>query len=207
MYPMGLLSSTTSITRYRVEGKLEEPILETIGRGLRQNAFPQIEDDISEKTVGWTSFDRPFVPNFDGSSFVVGAYLVFSLRIDKKVISSRILKKYVAIEIEKRLRQLGREYLSRSEKRAIKDRVAAMLRARIPSTPNIYDILWNYEDSYLWFFTTVKSANEELESLFTGSFDLGLVRLFPYTTADLTSGLTDSERDVLVRLSGTTFTE
>jgi DNA recombination-dependent growth factor C len=204
---MGLLSSTISMTRYRVEGKLEKPVLESVSRGLKENAYPEIEDDISDKTVGWTSFDKPFRPTFDGSSFVVGNYLVFSLRIDKKVISSRILKKYVAIEIDKRLRETGRDYLSRSERKAIKDAVASMLRARIPATPNIYDLIWSYEDSYLWFFSTVKSANEELEALFSGSFDLGLIRLFPYTTADMTSGLTDAQRDILVKLSPTVFAE
>jgi recombination associated protein RdgC len=204
---MGLLSSTVSITRYKVEGKLEEPVLETIANCLKHNAIPEIDDDISEKTVGWTSFDHPFRPNFEGSSFVIGSYLVFSLRIDKKTIPSKIIKKHVAIEMAKRLAETGRHYLSRDEKSAIKEHVVNVLSLRIPATPNIYDLIWNYEDSSLWFFSNLKSANEELETLFSRSFRLPLIRLFPYTTAALVVDLSDEERDILVKLSRTNFTE
>jgi hypothetical protein len=51
----------------------------------------------------------------------------------------------------------------------------------------------------------MKNANEELETLFKNSFDLALIRLFPYTMADLTAGLSDSERDILNQLSFTHF--
>jgi hypothetical protein len=44
-----------------------------------------------------------------------------------------------------------------------------------------------------------------LETLFRRSFNLGLIRIFPYTAADLLSGLSDSERDVLIGLSPTQF--
>ena len=83
----------------------------------------------------------------------------------------------------------------------IKDEVISMLSTRVPSTPNIYDIVWNVEEKWLWFFTTLKNANEELETLFVTSFQLPLIRLFPFTMADLTAGLSDSEKDSLHQLS------
>jgi hypothetical protein len=55
----------------------------------------------------------------------------------------------------------------------------------------------------LWFLSTVKSANEELETLFFKSFQIPIIRLFPYTTADLAMGLSDTERDILPGLSAT----
>jgi len=204
---MGFLSPTVSITRYKVQGKLEEPVLETIANCLKHYAIPEIDDDLSEKTVGWTSFDNPFKPDFEGSSFVIGTYLVFSLRIDKKTIPSKIIKKHCAIEAAKRLAESGRQYLSRDEKKTIKEHVINTLSLRIPATPNIYDLIWNYEGSSVWFFSNLKSANEELETLFSKSFRLTLIRLFPYTTADLVAGLSDTERDILAKLSPTNFKE
>lgn len=204
---MGLLSSAVSITRYNVQGAIEEPIIETIHSGLKRNAIRTTDDDTSEKRVGWTSFDSPFEPNFEGSSFLIGSHLVFSLRIDKKVIPPKIIKKYCAIEEAKRLAESGQEYLSRTEKKMTREHVVDVLVSRIPSTPNIYDLIWNYEDSSLWFFSNLKSANEELETLFLLSFNLTLVRLFPHTTADLMIGLSDAERDMLAKLSPTDFTE
>jgi DNA recombination-dependent growth factor C len=202
---MGLLSSSVSLTRYKVEGKLEDPVLDTIAKGLHKFAVSEIDDDATDKTVGWTSFQNPYQPDFSGSSFVYGNYLVFSLRIDKKSISPKVVKKHYTREMAKRMEDTGRDFLSRNEKTMIKDRVLNMLSLRIPATPNIYDIIWNYEESYLWFFTNLKSANEDLETLFSQSFRLTLIRLFPYTMAELTSALSDSERDDLNNLSPTQF--
>ena len=204
---MGILSSSVSVTRYKVEGKLKEPILETVGNGLKKNAIAEIDDDISEKAVGWTSFHKPYHPDFYGSSFVYGKDLVFSLRIDKKSIPAKVLKKHFMIESTRLLAKTGREFLSRNEKAGLKDQIVDRLSLRIPATPNVYDLIWSYEESSLWFFSSLKAANEELETLFRHSFDLTLIRLFPYTTAELILGLSDSERDILSNLSPTPFAD
>jgi hypothetical protein len=204
---MGLLSHSVSLTRYKVEGELKKPVLETVGAGLREYAIPEIDGDVSDKTAGWTSFETPFHPAFDGSSFVIGTYFVFSLRIDKKTIPPKVLKKHCSIEEAKRLTESGRPYLSRNEKNMIREHVSSVLSLRIPAIPNVYDLVWSYEEGLLWFFSTLKSANEELETMFLKSFQLPLIRLFPYTTADLAMGLSEQQRDVLVNLSATDFSE
>ena len=81
---MGIVSGSVSITRYKVQGQIKPPITENIANGLRLNTIAEIDNQISDKAVGWTSFDKPFQPNFEGSSFVYGSYFLFSLRIDKK---------------------------------------------------------------------------------------------------------------------------
>lgn len=202
---MGLLSSTASITRYKVQGRLEEPVLDTITNGLKDNAASEIDNDALEKSVGWTSFETPFSPGFEGSSHLFGTHLVFSLRIDKKSIPPKIVNKHYTIEIDKRLAKSGRSFISSSEKKLIKEQILHTLCLRIPATPNIYDLIWNYEEGKLWFFTNLKAANEELEGLFSQSFKLALIRMFPYTSAELTADLSDSERDVLNRLSPTDY--
>ncbi len=204
---MGILSSTISITRYRVDGNIEAPVLETIARGLAKNAITEIDDEASEKSVGWTSLASPYRPDFGGSSFVIGAYLVFCLRIDKKSIPAKIVKKHYQIETAKRLAETGRDHLAKSEKQEIKERVVQELSLRIPATPNIYDVLWNIEEASLWICSNQKAANEELETLFAKSFKCNLIRLFPYTIAELALGLSDAERDTLASLSPTRFTE
>jgi len=204
---MGLLSASNSITRYTVEGQLKKPVLETVAAGLKKNVISEIDDNASEKAVGWTSFDKPYQPDFGGSNYVYGAYLVFALRIDKKTIPSKVIKKHFMIESARRLADSGRQYLSRNEKQTIKDLVIDRLNLKIPATPNVYDIVWNYEDSVLWFFSNLKAANEELETLFLRSFDLSLIRVIPYTAAHLDSGLTNTEKDLLLKLSPTNFAE
>jgi len=204
---VGILSSAVSITRYKVEGKLKEPVLETILNGLEQNSVSEIDDDISERAVGWTSFESPYNPDFRGSSFDYGSYLSFSLRIDKKTIPPRVLKKYRDIESARRLAESGRTYLSKDEKQSIKENITTLFHRKLPATPHVYDVLWNLAGSRLLFFSNLKVANEELETLFFKSFRLTLIRLFPYTIADLTSDLSPDERDRLLNLTPTSFME
>lgn len=202
---MGILSSAVSITRYRVDGKIEGSVTETVAKGLKKNAIPEIDEDAVEKAAGWTSFETPFQPKFEGSSFVFGNLFIFSLRIDRKSITAKLLKKHLTLETSKRLAKTSRRFLAKDEKQALKDKVTADLAVRVPSTPNIYDLLWDYEKSSVCFFSNLRSANEELETLFKRSFDLSLIRIFPYTAADLQAELTDQERDVLLGLSPTHF--
>ena len=202
---MGLLSPNVSITRYRVQGRLDDPVLENIKKELKKFAISDIDNDAVEKSIGWTSFEQPYKPEFEGSSYLFGTHLVFSLRIDKKSIPSKILKKHYAIEETKRLTESGRQFISRNEKKLVKEQILHFLSLRIPATPNIYDLVWDYEKGKLWFFTNLKAANEELETLFTETFKLSLIRFFPYTAAELEAGLSDAERDRLNRLSAVTF--
>ena len=200
---MGLLSPSTSLTRYRVEGAVETPLKETVLDGLTKHAFSTIEDEVSDRTIGWASFKEPFHSSIEGYTFIYGGYFVFSLRIDKKSIPKNLIHKYVAKESARKLESSGREYLSRDEKKMIKEHVVNTLQLRMPATPNIYNILWNYERGVLFFFSNLKNPNEVLESLFYASFNLRLIRLLPYTLADLSSGLSDQERDFLQQLSPT----
>ena len=202
---MSLSSSTVSITRYNVQGKFNSKIIDTVADGLTKNTIADIDRQVSDKAVGWTSFDKPFQPDFSDSSFVYGNYFVFSLRIDKKNIAAKVLKKHYTIEAARRMAESGRDYLSKTEKKLVKDHVLNALSLRIPATPNIHDVVWNYEESSLWFFSNLKAANEELETLFSKSFRLSLIRIFPFTAADISSNLTDSQRDELQKISPTQF--
>lgn len=204
---MGILSSSVSITRYKVNGKIEESTLDTVATGLKKFAIDEIDGESSDKAIGWTSFNSPYQPDFEGSSFVVGNLFVFSLRIDKKSVPPKVIQKHLQMEIANKLKESGRDFLSKNEKKMIKEHVVNVLNLRIPSTPNIYDIVWNYEEATLWFFSHLKSANEELETLFSKAFRLTLIRLFPYTMGELTCDLNPNDKEILNKLSPTIFSE
>ncbi len=204
---MGLLSSSVSVSRYKVNGKFESSAVESVFTGLRKNCIMEIDQQTDEKSVGWTSWQTPFQPDFRGSSFMIGTYFLFALRIDKKTLAAKTIRKHCSLEIEKRKRENGRGFLSSNEKKLLKEQIVQNLCRQIPATPNIYDLIWDYEKERLWLFSTLKSANEELEALFLKSFNLSLVRLFPYTQAVLASELSHSEQDRLLQLSPVSFRE
>jgi DNA recombination-dependent growth factor C len=202
---MSILSASVSISRYRVHGKIAPPIIENVADGLNQNKIIEIDNQPADTAVGWTSFDKPFQPDFGASGFVYGNYFLFALRIDKKTIAAKVFNKHFTVEAAKRMAANGRDYLSKSEKKVIKDHVIHTLSLRIPPTPNVYDVVWNYENASIWFFSNLKVANEELETFFSKSFGLSLIRLFPYTAAELSAGLSASQRDRLQQIEATRF--
>ncbi|MDJ0669349.1 MAG: recombination-associated protein RdgC [Desulfobacterales bacterium] len=204
---MGLLSSSVSITQYRVEGRLPDPVMSTVREALKKNTIGEIDDDTCEQMVGWTTFEDPFTPDFESAAIVIDTTFLFSLRIDKKSIPTKVVQKHFNQEMTRRLADSQRDFLSRSEKKLLKEQVVNVLSTRIPATPNTYDLAWDYEDGRLWFFSNLKSANEALETLFTQSFNLSLIRLFPYTAAEYDPELTATERDNLNQLQPTLFVE
>ena len=114
---MNLTSSSVSITRYNVQGNFRSRVIDTVAEGLKRHTTADIDQQVLDKAVGWASFDKPFQPDFSGSDFVYGSYFVFSLRIDKKNISAKVLKKHYTIEAARRMAESGREILSKAEKK------------------------------------------------------------------------------------------
>ncbi len=202
---MGILSSSISISSYHVDGNKEENIIQKVTDGLEKNSIKEIDKNAIEKTVGWTSYNSPYKPDFKGSSFLLGTYFVFSLRIDKKSIPSKIIKKHFVEKEEQLLKMGNRKYLSRNEKKNLRDQIISSLILRIPATPHIYDLIWNYEESMIFFFSNQKSANEDFETLFSKSFKIKIIRLFPYTSAFLKASLSADDIDKIDNLSPENF--
>jgi DNA recombination-dependent growth factor C len=202
---MGFFSSSAAFSRYRVEGQSEGSLLETVREGLKRYAIGEIDQQAEARAIGWTCVDRPYAPSFEDSAFSIADFFLFALRIDKKSIPAKVIRKHLAEATVKRKAETGRDFLSRSEKKMLKEHVLNVLALRIPATPNIYDILWAYAENELWLFSTQKAAGEALESLFSKSFNLTLVRLFPYTMAEFHPGLSDARRDLLNKLTPSSF--
>jgi recombination associated protein RdgC len=198
---MGLISASHSISRYHIDGKIEDSPLVEIKKGLILNSMPIHENYYDEISAGWTPFESPYNPDFEKYSFQFGIYLVFSLRIDKKSIPKNLIEKNVAIEISKKLETSEQNFISKAEKKEIKEVVVDILMQKIPAIPNIYEILWNYEENTLYFFSTQKAANAIFETIFYKSFNLKAIKLFPYTLFETKAGFSDAQKDKVMSLT------
>jgi len=198
---MGLISSTHSVSRYHVDGKIEGSVTKEVLNGLIKYSIPKIENEYDEISAGWTPVESPYNPDFDKFSFQFGTYFLFSLRIDKKSIPTKLIQKYMVIEIEKKKQKSGRDFISKNEKSEIKEMVIDILMHKIPAIPNVYDVLWDYEEKILYLYTTQKAANEFFETLFLKSFNLKPVRLFPYTIVETKSTFLNPQKDKVLTLS------
>ncbi len=202
---MSLLSSSVSVARYKVAGEVDGAIMETVHEGLKRHAMTTIEDEYAEITIGWTPFESDFEPDFEKYTFTFGDYFIFSMRIDKKGVPVKIIKKYMALEIAKKLKEDGRDFLSKNEKIDIKDAITEKLMRQIPSTPNVYNVMWNHEKKRVYFFSTQKAANEEFETLFARSFKIKLIKLFPFTMVELSDRYSNEDRDKVMNLTTLNF--
>ena len=198
---MGLISSTHSISRYHIDGKIEGSIIEIVKTGLMKYSIPKLESDYDEISAGWAPVESPYTPDFEKFSFQFGTYFLFSLRIDKKSIPVKLIQKYMVLEIEKKKEKSGRDFISKNEKSEIKEMVIDILMHKIPAIPNVYDILWNYEENNLYLYTTQKAANEFFETLFLKSFNLKPIRLFPYTIIETKSKFLNPQKDRVLTLA------
>jgi recombination associated protein RdgC len=198
---MGFLSTTLSVSRYHIQNTFDSEPMEQVRQGLIKNALPKLENEYEEISAGWTPFESPYLPDFEKFSFVFGSYFLFSLRIDKKSIPAKLVQKQMAMEIEKKKEKSGRDFVSKNEKSEIKEMVMDVLMHKMPSIPNVYDILWNYESADLFLLTTQKAANEFFETIFLKSFHLKPIRIFPYTLVETKSAFSSAQKDRIMTLT------
>ncbi len=202
---MGFLSPSVAVTRYAVNGVIAEPFMEKVAEGLKKNVIQEINGEPLKRSVGWAPFERAYTPDFSASSFVVADYVIFCLRIDKKSLPAGVVRKMYAAEVDRRLRESGREFLSKDEKKEVKEHVENVLYLKMPAVPSVFDVVWRYADNRLFFFSTQKAAKDELETLFYKSFGAPLIPLFPFTTAELSSGLDPAGLDSLAAAAPSSF--
>jgi DNA recombination-dependent growth factor C len=198
---MGFLSATLSMSRYRVMDRFDAEPMESVRNGLIRHAIPKIENEYEEISAGWTPYESPYLPDFEKFPFVFGTYFLFSLRIDKKSIPAKLVHKQMALEMEKKKAETGRDFLSKNEKSELKETVMDVLMHKMPFIPNVYDVLWDYEAGDLFLLSTQKAANEFFETLFFKSFNLKPVRLFPYTLVETGSAFSAAHKDRIMTLT------
>jgi hypothetical protein len=181
---MGFLSATLSMSRYRVMDRFDAEPMESVRNGLIRHAIPKIENEYEEISAGWTPYESPYLPDFE-----------------KKSIPAKLVHKQMALEMEKKKAETGRDFLSKNEKSELKETVMDVLMHKMPFIPNVYDVLWDYEAGDLFLLSTQKAANEFFETLFFKSFNLKPVRLFPYTLAETGSAFSAAHKDRIMTLT------
>lgn len=189
---MGLISGPITTTRYKLGAELSD---ERIIDGIKKFRFPEIDDPFAEYISGWTSAENNFLPDFEKLSnpLLSYAYIVLSLRIDKKIIPASVIKKNVVLESARRLKESGKKFLSKAEQKEIKEQVTNLLAGKMPLKPEIHDVLINLDDGTVTIFSGSKSVCDEFETLFAKSFGVSLIRLFPFTLAAHRSELKDQD--------------
>jgi DNA recombination-dependent growth factor C len=179
---MGLIKGTLTLSKYRVVGSLPDNFKNFIDKQIKVFAFRELPIGESEKSVGWTSLENVLDTNFEYANYLLADYLIFSLRIDRKIIPTSLLKLKV-LEAERQLiADKGKDKIYREERAEIKESVYRSLLRQTPPIPSFHDICWNVSQGWLLFGSLSEKAGEDFEDLFKRTFKLTLQRFIPWDT-------------------------
>ena len=185
--------------RFRVDGELPSSPLEFIAQKVSSYSFRDIDESFDEFSIGWVSIANMFDSAFSYSSHICGDFVILTLRIDERKVSSAVLKKMTQKEEERIKKEKQIPRVGRAMKVEIRERIKAELMRKSIPIPAVYDLCWNLSDSTLLFFSTNKKAQAVLEDYFKECFGLRLQQQIPYNTAEqLLSGSELSERLAII---------
>jgi len=181
---MGLLSSSSSISRFRIEGEIQSTFKQDYPLQIRRYSFRELDEaSETERSIGWVNIMDVLDNKFIGEEFFKDNFIALSLRIDVRRVPSNALKYYVKRAEADQKARLDKKFLSRTERQEIKERLYYQLLTRAIPRTSVYDMIWNLERQEVLFSAQNDALCGEFAELFGKTFDLTLVALFPYTIA------------------------
>ncbi len=181
---MGLLKGTLTFSRYRVNGSRPANFSALIDERLKKYAFRESAAQGEEDNTGWTALENILDTDFKSGGHVLGDYLLFSLRIDRKTIPASLLKIRL-LEGEKTLRaESGGKRIYREQRDALKEQIRTQLLSNSHPIPSFHGVCWSVSKNMLFFSSLTEKAAEEFQDLFKRSFGL---TVYPFTPWEETS--------------------
>ncbi|UCZ57597.1 recombination-associated protein RdgC [Desulfurispirillum indicum] len=179
---MGFYSGSISYTPYAVQGEPGIDYMEQMFESLLQNRFVSFDEvDFSESTMGWVSA-RNFLHNhfIQDEVFPSRDHILISLRLDKKVVPSQMLKALLPEREQQYQRESGKERLTRDDRIFIKEQTRQFLiKQQYPQT-KVWDMLYNVPAGRVFFGSTAQAANDLFVEYFRKTFDRKISLVTPH---------------------------
>jgi Putative exonuclease, RdgC len=164
---------------YQVTGKNATPTPEAVAEKLAAFRFSGLGNGDEGMASGWVAPEHLFDGEFDAAKIMRGHYMCFALRIDSRRVPGSLLAAHVAME-EKAWREAnGTDKIPGAKRREIKRDLKAKLLEETPPNQRAFGVFWRVRSKKLFFQSTSKGANGELQELFARTFDLALEPQLP----------------------------
>jgi DNA recombination-dependent growth factor C len=178
---LGLLKGNPTISRYRVLDAIPADFTkEFIGERLRKFAFEEIDTTADESSTGWVELFDWLSSNFGEESFSFASNYAFTMRIDTRKLSTKILNRYYDIREVLFVEKNGRKPNSR-KKKDMKDNLKLELFKRTLLTTDLYEVVWFLNNSEVWLFASGEKLRASFEELFGETFGLNMRLMVPIT--------------------------
>lgn len=176
---MGLLKGNFSFARFHVEGQLPQEFFNFVNNRIKANSFRETTKSTEEKRMGWVSVTDILDADFESANYVLGDYLIFSLRVDRKMIPPKLMKIKIMEEERLFLTESGKNRINKQIAGGIRDKVKLELLSRIDPVPSFYDVCWALGQNTVYFSSLSDKVADDFVDLFKKTFSLSLTRLLP----------------------------
>lgn len=176
---MGLLKGNFSFARFHVEGQLPKEFFTFVNNRIKANSFREIPKSTEEKRLGWVSVTDILDADFKEANYALGDYLIFSLRIDRKVIAPKLMKIKIMEEERQFLAESGKKWINKQMAGGIRDKVKLELLTKLDPVPSFYDVCWALGQNTVYFSSLSDKVMDDFVDLFKKTFSLSLTRILP----------------------------
>lgn len=195
---MGLLKGTLTFSRYRTSGSLPHPSSDRIDESIKKYAFRDNFLSDHDKVMGWTGLESILDTSFAHAQYAIGDYLIFALRIDRKLMPPSLLK-IKSMEREKAYcAEKGIKKIHREQREAIRETVRLELLEKIQPVPSFYDVCWSGSAGSVIFASLSEKVIQDFWDFFKQTFEVVLTPFSPWDTpclaADTRERIADFEK-------------
>ena len=191
-----------SARRFRIEGDLPSVNDASFSKRLLDRRFQPLSPS-EERSFGWVTADNCLDSRFSEDSVARGPAAVFSLRIDKRRVNSRLLRAMMDLELRGRRKDVERSNegavgagapegmrkpsmlkpsmrKSREEKSELRRALTEELMRNTTPTMDVYTVIVYPRERMVLFGSLSKASNEVFRTLFADTFDVSLSALTPF---------------------------
>ena len=176
---MGLLKGNFSFAQFHVDGQLPEAFLDFVNSRIKANSFRETAKSTEEKCLGWVSLTDVLDADFENANYALGDYLIFSLRIDRKLIPPKLMRIKLMEEERRYLIESGKNRINKSMAAGLKEKVTLKLMTRLDPVPSFYDVCWAVGQNKIYFSSLADKVADDFADLFKKTFSLNIRRFLP----------------------------
>jgi len=176
---MGLLKGSFTFSRFHVEGQLPQAFLNFINSRIKANSYKDSFKSTEEKNMGWVSLTDILDADFKKANYALGDYLIFSLRVDRKLIPAKLMKIKLMEEERRFLAESGKSRINKQMAEGIKEKVKLEMMTKLDAIPSFYDVCWAVGKNTLYFSSLSDNVADDFIDLFKKTFSLTLRRFSP----------------------------
>jgi len=176
---MGLFKGNFSFARFHVEGQLPKAFFNFVHGRIKANSFRESAKASEEKNLGWVSITDILDTGFENNDYVLGSYLIFALRVDRKIIPPALMKIKTIKEERQFLNQNNKNRLNKQIASEIKNKVKLEILSRLDPLPSFYDVCWNLNQNVVYLSSLSDKVADDFVELFKKSFSFSLNLFLP----------------------------